>query len=92
MASKNLDGYRPERIELVADSDDLPSPEAEVIDRHFLPVVLVGPRPILEPERDGNRIGEAALTRQAGCKREKRSGVATSRKTHEAGRDLQARS
>jgi hypothetical protein len=91
VAAEDLGGHGTQRIELVVDRDDLPPLETEMFDRHLLPVALVGSRALIEPERDGNGIREAALPREVGGKGEERGRVPSARETDEAGGELQPR-
>ena len=70
VALENTGRHRAQWIELVADWDELPSLEAQVVNRHLLPLALVGAGTVLKAERDGNGIRKAALPREARAKGE----------------------
>ena len=82
--------HRPQWIELVADRDDLPSVEAQVVGSSSPANDLVRSGAVLEPERDGNGIREATLPGEAGGEGEAPPSRAP-RKAHEAGIGLQSR-
>lgn len=80
---------RTDRIEVVLDLDDLPVGNAEVLDQQLLPVRLVRPGRVGEPNGERYRLGQPFAPGEAACHGEHGRGVPSARERHDAGRSLE---